>query len=55
MLQSSYWGEDKNCTLIMFDNVGSGDADSGKLNPKQSGELQLQIRFNTSLGESKTS
>ena len=46
MLKYSDWGQNKNCTLFMFDNVASGDADSDKLNPRQSGDLQIKIKFN---------
>ena len=51
MLQPSDWGQSKNCTLFMFDNVASGDADSRMLNPRQSGDLQLKIKFNTAPGK----
>ena len=39
------WGEAKNCTLFMFDNVANGCVDSQTLNPKQSGDLQLVLEF----------
>ena len=47
VLKYSDWGHNKNCTLFMFDNVASGDADSADLNPRQSGDLQIKIKFNT--------
>ena len=38
MLLSSDWGEDKNCTSFMFNNVPSGKADDPQYrNPRQSG------------------
>ena len=51
MIKPSDWGQGKNCTLFMFDNVPSGDADSQMLNPRQSGDLQLKIKFNTAPGK----
>ena len=39
------WGQGKNCTLFMFDNVANGCADSQRLNPKQTGDLQLALEF----------
>ena len=38
-------GQGKNCTLYMFDNVANGCADSQRLNPKQTGDLQLALEF----------
>ena len=35
----------------MFDNVASGDVDSKNLNPRQSGDLQLKIKFRASPAE----
>jgi len=45
-----WWNEEigdrlKNCTLFMFDNVANGCADSQRLNPKQTGDLQLSLEF----------
>ena len=51
MLKYSDWGQNKNCTLFMFDNVASGDADSDKLNPRKSGDLQIKIKFNAAPGK----
>ena len=34
---------DHNCTLYMWDNVGSGEANSAMLHPKLSGDLRLQF------------
>jgi len=45
MVELGDWGQDKNCTLFMFDNVANGYADSQSLNPKQTGDLQLSLEF----------
>ena len=45
MLRKDDWGQDKGCTLFMYDNVPNGCADSKNLNPKQSGDLQLKLDF----------
>ena len=45
MVQQEEWGQDKNCTLFMFDNMANGRADNKTLNPKQAGELQLILEF----------
>ena len=43
MVRKKDWGEYKNCTLFMFNNVGSGNADSGMLNPHKRGVVRLEI------------
>ena len=45
MVELEDWGQAKNCTLFMFDNVANGCADSQTLNPKQTGDLQLSLEF----------
>ena len=45
MVELGDWGHEKNCTLFMFDNVANGCADSQRLNPKQTGDLQLSLEF----------
>ena len=45
MVQQEDWGQGKNCTLFMFDNVANGRADARTLNPRQSGDLQLILEF----------
>ena len=45
MVEMEDWGNGKNCTLFMFDNVASGCADSNTLNPKQTGDVQLVLEF----------
>ena len=39
MVRREDWGQGKNCTLFMFDNVANGCADSNALNPRQMGDL----------------
>ena len=45
MVELEDWGQAKNCTLLMFHNVANGCADSQRLNPKQTGDLQLSLEF----------
>jgi len=45
MVELGDWGQAKNCTLYIFDNVANGCADSQRLNPKQTGDLQLSLEF----------
>ena len=45
MMERGVWGQAQNCTLFMFDNVANGCADSQRLNPKQTGDLQLRLEF----------
>ena len=45
MVERGDWGHAKNCTLFMFDNVANGCADSQRLNPNQTGDLQLSLEF----------
>ena len=45
MVEREDWGQGKNCTLVMFDKVANGCADSQRLNPKQTGDLQLSLEF----------
>ena len=45
MVELGDWGQAKNCTLFMFDNVANGCVDSQTLNPKQTGDLQLVLEF----------
>ena len=60
MIQPEEWGmpeivnDEGTCTLFMWDNVVNGKADSATLHPKQVGDLQLHIKFNTNLGKSIT-
>ena len=45
MVELLDWGQAKNCTLYMFDNVANGCADTQNLNSKQTGDLQLVLEF----------
>ena len=46
MLLPSDWGQGKNSTLFMFNNVPSGKADDPQYrNPRQSGNVRLVIDF----------
>ena len=54
MLRKDDWGQDKGCTLFMYDNVANGCADSKNLNPKQSGDLQLKLDFRAAPGNNIT-
>ena len=45
MVELGDWGQGKHCTLFMFDNGANGCADSQRLNPKQTGDLQLSLEF----------
>ena len=48
------WGQDKNCTLFMWNNMPSGDADGPKLNPKQTGNVRPEIQFQAALNANIT-
>lgn len=50
MVRREDWGQGKNCTLFMFDNVANGCADSNALNPRQTGDLQLVLEFGAAPG-----
>ena len=54
MVKPDEWGHNKNCTLYMWNNVPVGDADTPKLNPKQTGNVQLEIKFRTALNANIT-
>ena len=45
------WGQGKNCTLFLFNNVPSGKADDPQYrNPRQSGNVRLIIDFAAAVG-----
>ena len=48
------WGQAQNCTLFMFDKVANGCADSQRLNPKQTGDLQLSLKSGAARGTNIT-
>jgi len=54
MVKPDEWGHNKNCTLFMWNNVPSGDADGPKLNPKQTGNVRLEIKFRAAVGTNMT-
>ena len=54
MVELGDWGQGKNCTLFMFDNVANGCVDSQTLNPKQTGDLQLVLEFGAAPGTNIT-
>ncbi|CAH3183082.1 unnamed protein product [Porites lobata] len=55
MLLPSDWGQNKNCTLFMFNNVPSGKADDPQYrNPRQSGNTRLVIDFAAAVGHNVT-
>ena len=54
MARKENWGQDKRCTLFVFDNTANGCLESLVLNPKQTGELRLVIDFGANLGENLT-
>ncbi|CAH3186090.1 unnamed protein product [Porites lobata] len=54
MVKPDEWGHNKNCTLYMWNNVPSGNADSPKLNPKQTGNVRLEIKFRAALNTNMT-
>ena len=55
MLLPSDWGQGKNCTLFMFNNVASGKADDPQYrNPRQSGNVRLVIDFRAAVNHNIT-
>lgn len=49
-MRSKDWGEGKNCTLFIFDNVASGCVDTSYLNPRQTREIQIESVLGDALG-----
>ena len=45
MVKPDEWGHASNCTLFAWNNVPSGNADSKNMNPKQAGNVKLEINF----------
>lgn len=50
MMREDDWGEDKNCTLFMWNNVGSGNADTGMMNPNKKGNVRIEIESYAAIG-----
>ena len=46
MVERGDWGQAQNCTLFVLDSVANACADSQRLNPKQTGDLQLSLEYN---------
>ena len=54
MVKPDEWGHNKNCTLFMWNNAPSGEADEPKLNPKQTSNVCLEIKFRAAIGANVT-
>ena len=55
MMLPTDWGQGKNCTLFMFNNVPSGKADDPQYrNPRQSGNVRLVIDFAAAVNHNVT-
>ena len=51
MVKPNEWGQGKNCTFFMWNDVPRGYADSPRhRNPKQSGKLKIDMTFQTNPG-----
>lgn len=54
MVRAEDWGRGKNCTLFVFDNTANGLSSSHVLNPVQTGETSIVIRFGQNPGVNLT-
>ena len=45
MVRAEDWGRNKGCTLFVFNNAPSEALSSSVLNPPQTGEVKIVIRF----------
>lgn len=55
MILPSDWGQGKNCTLFMFNNVPSGDADNPHTrNTRQTGNVRYVIEFREAIDHNIT-
>ena len=54
MVRVEDWGQEKNCTLFVFDNTASALSSSHGLNPVQTGETSIVIRFGQNPGMNMT-
>lgn len=50
MLREADWEEDRNCNLFMWNNVGSGNADTGMMNPNKKGNVRIEIEAHSAPG-----
>ena len=54
MFQAKDWGRDKGCTLFVFNNTPNESLSSSVLNPPQTGEVKIVIRFGSNPGVNLT-
>ena len=54
MVRAEDWGRDKGCTLFVFNNAPSEALSSSVLNPPQTGEVKIVIRFGANPGVNLT-
>ena len=50
MVRAKDWGRDKGCTLFVFNKAPSEALSSPVLNPPQTGEVKIVIRFGQNPG-----
>ena len=50
MMREEDWGEDRYCNLFMWNNVGSGNADTGMMNPNKKGDVRIEIETHAAIG-----
>ena len=50
MVRAEDWGQNKGCTLFVFNNAPSESLSSSVLNPPQTGEVKIVIRFGANPG-----
>ena len=54
MITPEDWGYNKTCNLYMWCNVPSGNADGPRMNPRQAGDLRIDIDFTAAPGKNIT-
>ena len=54
MVRAEGWGRNKGCTLFVFNNAPSESLSSSVLNPPQTGEVKIVIRFGANPGVNLT-
>ena len=54
MVRAEDWGRNKGCTLFVFNNAPSEALSSSVLNPPQTGEVKILIRFGANPGVNLT-
>ena len=50
MVRRADWGDGAGCTLYMWNNVGSGNADTGMMNPNKKGNVRIEIETHSTIG-----